>query len=162
MNECCLWNWKINRNSFFQKQKDLISYPSYKAMSDVLWKLLILFQLFKEDAVPNTDSHTKKDKQQVSCSRRWWIKISKCFHLNLNWVRLYWLVMKLIEILHVPKDDVLLVDNSWRNFLHTAGHFPQVCLHNTLEEIKPFLKPVLERVCVFFEHVKIAYIQTFP
>lgn len=70
--------------------------------------------------------------------------------------------MKLIEILHVPKDDVLLVDNSWRNFLHTAGHFPQVRLHNTLEEIKPFLKPVLERVCVFFEHVKIAYIQTFP
>lgn len=38
--------------------------------------------------------------------------------------------MELVEVLHVPKDDVLLVDYSCRNLLHTAGHLPQVRLQN--------------------------------
>lgn len=50
---------------------------------------------------------------------------------NTEWNRslLYWLVMKLVEVLHVPKDDVFLVDYTRRNLLHTAGHLPQVRLH---------------------------------
>lgn len=43
--------------------------------------------------------------------------------------QLYWLVMKLVEVLHVAKDNVFLVDNTRRNLLHTAGHLPQVRLH---------------------------------
>lgn len=39
------------------------------------------------------------------------------------------LVVEFIEVLHVSKDDVLLVDDSWRNLLHPAGHLPQVGLH---------------------------------
>lgn len=37
--------------------------------------------------------------------------------------------MKLIEVLHVPKDDVFLVDDAMRNLLHATGHFPQVRLN---------------------------------
>ena len=35
--------------------------------------------------------------------------------------------MELVDLLHVPEDDELLVDNAWRD-LHAAGHFPQVGL----------------------------------
>lgn len=38
------------------------------------------------------------------------------------------LVMKLIQVLHVPKNDVFLVDNARRNLLNAAGHFPQISL----------------------------------
>ncbi len=38
-------------------------------------------------------------------------------------------MVEFIEILHVSEDDVLLVDDSWRNLLNTAGHLPQVGLH---------------------------------
>ena len=37
-------------------------------------------------------------------------------------------MVKFIEVLHVSKDDVLLVDDSWRNFLNSTGHFPQIGL----------------------------------
>lgn len=40
------------------------------------------------------------------------------------------LVVELVKVLHVPEDDVLLVDDPWRNLLHSAGHFPQVGLHS--------------------------------
>lgn len=36
--------------------------------------------------------------------------------------------MELVDLLHVPEDDELLVDNAWRDLLHAAGHFPQVGL----------------------------------
>lgn len=39
------------------------------------------------------------------------------------------LVVEFIEVLHVSKDDVLLVDDSWRNLLNSTGHLPQVGLH---------------------------------
>lgn len=38
-------------------------------------------------------------------------------------------MVKFKEVLHVPKDDVLLVDDSWRNLLDPTGHLPQVGLH---------------------------------
>lgn len=38
------------------------------------------------------------------------------------------LVVEFVEVLHVSEDDVLLVDDSWRNLLHSAGHLPQVGL----------------------------------
>lgn len=34
------------------------------------------------------------------------------------------LVMKVINVLHVAKDDMLLVGDAWRNLLHTVGHLP--------------------------------------
>lgn len=40
------------------------------------------------------------------------------------------LVVEFIKVLHVSEDDVLLVDDSWRNLLDSAGHFPQVGLHS--------------------------------
>lgn len=39
--------------------------------------------------------------------------------------------MKLVEVLHVAKDDVFLVDNARRYLLHAAGHLPQVGLPTT-------------------------------
>lgn len=38
------------------------------------------------------------------------------------------LVMKVIYVLHVAKDDMLLVGNARRNLLHTIGHLQQVGL----------------------------------
>lgn len=38
------------------------------------------------------------------------------------------LVMKVIYVLHVAKDDMLLVGDARRNLLHTVGHLPQVGL----------------------------------
>lgn len=49
----------------------------------------------------------------------------------------YWLVVELVEILHVPKDDVLLVDDPRRDLLHATGHFPQVRLHREQVMKKP-------------------------
>lgn len=40
------------------------------------------------------------------------------------------LVVEFIKVLHVSEDDVLLVDDSWRNLLDSAGHFPQIGLHS--------------------------------
>lgn len=37
--------------------------------------------------------------------------------------------MEFKEVLHVSEDDVLLVDDPWRNLLDSTGHFPQVGLH---------------------------------
>lgn len=34
------------------------------------------------------------------------------------------LVMKVINVLHVAKDDMLLVGDAWRNLLHAVGHLP--------------------------------------
>ena len=39
------------------------------------------------------------------------------------------LVMKVIDILDVAKDDVLLVEDASRDLLNPTGHLPQVCLH---------------------------------
>lgn len=36
--------------------------------------------------------------------------------------------MELVDLLHVPEDDELLVDDAGRDLLHSAGHFPQVGL----------------------------------
>lgn len=40
------------------------------------------------------------------------------------------LVVEFVKVLHVPEDDVLLVDDSRRNLLNSTGHFPQVGLHS--------------------------------
>ena len=37
-------------------------------------------------------------------------------------------MVEFIEVLHVAKDDVLLIDDSWRNLLNSAGHLPQIGL----------------------------------
>lgn len=42
--------------------------------------------------------------------------------------RCFLLVVEFVEVLHVSEDDVLLVDDSWRNLLDSAGHLPQVGL----------------------------------
>lgn len=47
------------------------------------------------------------------------------------------LVMKVINVLHVAKDDMLLVGDAWRNLLHAVGHLPQVGL--TDRHIQAFL-----------------------
>lgn len=38
------------------------------------------------------------------------------------------LVVELVEVLHVAKDDVLFVDYAWWDLLNTTGHLPQVRL----------------------------------
>lgn len=38
------------------------------------------------------------------------------------------LVMELVDLLHVPEDDELLVHDAGRDLLYSAGHFPQVGL----------------------------------
>lgn len=38
------------------------------------------------------------------------------------------LMMEFIKILHVPKDDVLLIEDSRGDLLHPARHLPQVSL----------------------------------
>jgi hypothetical protein len=40
-------------------------------------------------------------------------------------------VVELVEVQHVAKDDVLFVDDAWRDLLNTAGHLPQVGLETT-------------------------------
>jgi len=45
-------------------------------------------------------------------------------------------MVKFIEVLHVSKDDVFLVDDPWRNLLDPTGHLPQVSLHKEEEEPK--------------------------
>lgn len=53
-----------------------------------------------------------------------WIDISEaCLHEARDS-----LVMKVIYVLHVAKDDMLLVGDAWRNLLHAVGHLPQVGL----------------------------------
>lgn len=42
--------------------------------------------------------------------------------------RCFLLMVEFIEVLHVAKDDVLLIDDSWRNLLNSTGHLPQVGL----------------------------------
>lgn len=37
-------------------------------------------------------------------------------------------MVEFIEVLHVAKDDVLLIDDSWRNLLNSTGHLPLVGL----------------------------------
>ena len=37
-------------------------------------------------------------------------------------------MVELKEVLHVPEDDVLLVDDPWRDLLHSTGHLPQIGL----------------------------------
>lgn len=46
----------------------------------------------------------------------------------------YLLMVEFVEVLHVSKDDVLFIDDSWRNLLHSARHLPQVSLR---DKIKP-------------------------
>lgn len=107
------------------------SYPSYKTMSHVFWKLLILLQLLQENAarvkridVVKLFSWSSVTKKRFS-SRCWRShRAEQSGSVSLG----YWLVVKLVEVLHVSKDDVLLVDDARRNLLHTAGHLPQVCL----------------------------------
>lgn len=41
------------------------------------------------------------------------------------------LVMKVINVLHVAKDDMLLAGDAWRDLLHAVGHLPQVRLTHT-------------------------------
>lgn len=50
------------------------------------------------------------------------------------------LVMKVIYVLHVAKDDMLLVGDAWRNLLHTVGHLPQVGL--TDRQIQTYMKHI--------------------
>lgn len=38
------------------------------------------------------------------------------------------LVMELVDLLHVPEDDELLVHDAGRDLLHSARHLPQVGL----------------------------------
>lgn len=38
------------------------------------------------------------------------------------------LMVEFIEVLHISKYDVLLVDDSWRNLFNSTGHFPQIGL----------------------------------
>lgn len=45
------------------------------------------------------------------------------------------LMVEFIKVLHVSKDDVLLVEDPWRNLLHSTGHLPQVGLQWRKEEI---------------------------
>lgn len=68
--------------------------------------------------------------------------------------------MELIEVLHVPEDDVLLVDNARRNLLHTASHLPQVRLHtqthNTHRELdKNYKQNKTKKSVIFTLHVTI-------
>lgn len=61
------------------------------------------------------------------------------------------LMMELIEVLHVSKDDVLLVDDSWRNLLNSTGHFPQIGLQREKEEMgdtpKFFIRVLKHSLC---------------
>jgi len=53
------------------------------------------------------------------------------------------LLVELKEVLHVSKDDALLVDDSWRNLLNSTGHLPQVGLReekNTSSDMQKQLK----------------------
>ena len=52
--------------------------------------------------------------------------------------------MELVEVLHVPKDDVFLVDNTRRNLLHATGHLPQVGLHKHQSIIYQKPRTILE------------------
>lgn len=56
-------------------------------------------------------------------------------------------MVELVEVLHVPKDDVLLVDNSSGNLLHAAGHLPQVRLQKDTSEKVRILKQMCACVC---------------
>lgn len=38
------------------------------------------------------------------------------------------LVVEVVDVLHVAKDNLLLVGDAWRNFFHPIGHLPQVRL----------------------------------
>lgn len=40
-------------------------------------------------------------------------------------------MVELVEVQHVAKDDVLFIDDAWRDLLNTAGHLPQVGLETT-------------------------------
>lgn len=47
------------------------------------------------------------------------------------------LVVEFIEVLHVSKNNVLFVDDSWRNLLNPTGHLPQVSLRDErIEKVK--------------------------
>lgn len=53
-------------------------------------------------------------------------------------------MVELVEVLHVPKDDVLLVDNSSGNLLHAARHLPQVRLQkDTSETVRTWIYSIL-------------------
>lgn len=66
-------------------------------------------------------------------------------------------MVELVEVLHVPKDDVLLVDNPSGNLLHAAGHLPQVRLQkDTSEKVRTWIYVCL---CVCLSHT---HVQTLP
>lgn len=44
------------------------------------------------------------------------------------------LVVEVVDLLHVAKDDVLLVGDARRKFLHAVGHLPQVVLTRQAEK----------------------------
>lgn len=68
--------------------------------------------------------------------------------------------MELVDLLHVPEDDELLVDDAWRDLLHPAGHFPQVGLDG--KEAKGLKKkknqPELSRGSRSYKHRLRAYV----
>lgn len=127
-------NWYISHNFY-------ISHPSHKTMADILWKLLILLQLLQEDTAKRQKDLKEEQleaEEQILFIRYFW---KKDFHLKWIIFRLHQqtlmvkktqcrrsvlhsLVVKLVKVLHVPKDDVFLVDNTRRNLFHTAGHLP--------------------------------------
>lgn len=62
------------------------------------------------------------------------------------------LVMKVIYVLHVAKDDMLLVGDAWRNLLHTVGHLPQVGL--TDRQIQTYMKHISFYFFFYAAHIR--------
>lgn len=62
------------------------------------------------------------------------------------------LVMKVIYVLNVAKDDMLLVGDAWRNLLHTVGHLPQVGL--TDRKIQTYMKYIFFLFLFYPEHIR--------
>lgn len=54
------------------------------------------------------------------------------------------LIMEVIDLLDIPKDDVLLVSDPLGNLVHAAGHLPKECLnthtHTQAQALKQFHK----------------------
>lgn len=83
-------------------------------MPYILGKLLIFLQFFQKDANKNAMKLKKQD-----CFTQGGVTIG------------FLLIVEFKEVLYVSKDDMLLVDNSWRNLLHPTGHLPQVGLQGS-------------------------------
>lgn len=85
-------------------------------MTHIFGKLFVLLQLFQEDTV----EERKRGANIRSMQNH---KTFNCFSANKNS-----LVMEFIQVLHIAEDDVLFVDDPWRDFLNTTGHFPEIRL----------------------------------